>query len=787
MKKLGYFLAAIFALGLIYAIPANAATFTVTNTNDTGAGSLRQAITDANAATTADTIVFDASFNSARTITLATALTITGSQTNTLTITGPGANLLSVSGNNAVRVFQINSGAVVSISGITITGGNLATTGSGGGINMISATVALTNLAVTGNSAAVYGGGIYQEGGQLNIANCTISNNIASGGTDFTQGGGLYTSFPAVTTISNSIISGNQARGTVTRGGGIYILTALMTITNSIITGNSATSEGGGIYFQGNQPSNSLNISDTTVSDNTVNPDRSANSIATGGGIYLSSIALTSPATITRSTISGNRALCPSTASNCGRGGGIYTNADSLNLVNSTVSGNASDNQGGGIYDAAGGSSGSPLNVSSSTIVNNTATFSGGGLYVQSGNPMNSLRNSIVANNTSGGTGQDISGTINSGGYNLIRNTTGATVTGTTTGNLIGVDPFLDIVLRSNGGATRTHALRFNSPAIDAGDPANPAATDQRGLTRPVAIRTATARVDIGAYERQTADRTIPEPFDFDGDGKADISVFRPSTNVWYLQRSLSGATATTFGATNDLIAPADFDGDGRADIAVFRPSNGTWYRTNSSSGQLNAVQFGQAGDLPRPGDFDGDERADIAVFRPSNGTWYYIQSSNNQARGIQFGQSGDVPVIVDFDADGKSDIAVFRPSNGYWYWIRSSDNQARFEAFGQSGDIPLSGDFNGNGRSDLAVFRPSNGFWYVARPTGTPAQNFEATPFGISSDVPVPADYDDDGKTDLAVFRSGVWYVRQSSSSNIFVTNFGLSSDKAIPSAFGN
>jgi hypothetical protein len=116
----------------ISAVNASAATFTVTNTNNAGAGSLRQAITDANAAAGADTIVFSSLFNSAQTITVATTLVIDGVN-DTLTITGPGSNLLTVSGNNAVQVFSVSSGEITTISGITVAQGNAIPTGSGGG------------------------------------------------------------------------------------------------------------------------------------------------------------------------------------------------------------------------------------------------------------------------------------------------------------------------------------------------------------------------------------------------------------------------------------------------------------------------------------------------------------------------------------------------------------------------------------------------------------------------------------------------------------------------------
>jgi len=101
---------------------------------------------------------------------------------------------------------------------------------------------------------------------------------------------------------------------------------------------------------------------------------------------------------------------------------------------------------------------------------------------------------------------------------------------------------------------------------------------------------------------------------DFDGDGRTDISVFRPSDRVWYLNQSTQGFSATHFGLSTDKSTPADYDGDGKTDIAVFR--DGVWYWLNSSNGNFQAVQFGQAGDIPVPADFTGDGRAELRVSR---------------------------------------------------------------------------------------------------------------------------------------------------------------------------
>ena len=265
-------------------------------------------------------------------------------------------------------------------------------------------------------------------------------------------------------------------------------------------------------------------------------------------------------------------------------------------------------------------------------------------------------------------------------------------------------------------------------------------------------------------------------PFDFDGDGKSDVSVFRPDNGAWYLQQSANGFTGLQFGVSTDKIVPADYDGDGKTDVAVYR--NGTWYLNRSQLG-FTGIAFGEGNDVPQPADFDGDGKAELAVFRPSNGTWYVLNLATNQFIAYQFGASTDKPVVGDYDGDGKADYVVFRPSNGTWYLQRSTAGFIGVQ-FGDATDKPVVADYDGDGKTDLAVFRQSNGTWYLLRSTA----GFTGVQFGISTDLPTPADYDGDGKADVAVFRSGTWYLNRSTAGFTGV-DFGATTDKPVPNAF--
>lgn len=297
------------------------ATFTVLNTDDAGAGSLRQAILDSNALAGADSITFDtAAFGTPQTITLTTGeLSIA----EAVTITGPGADLVTVSGNNATRVFNIDapgSASSIKIEAISIAFGK-STAGKGGGILNVDEALTLSDCNVVSN-AAVAGGGIFIQmaAGSLSLANCIVSGNVTSTTGDG-YGGGIAVDYASVVAIDRCTVSNNSANN----GGGIgFHRGGSLSLTNSSVNGNSA-SGGGGLFFFGSDGIGML-IRNSTISGNF--------SSGTGGGIYGRACALLlQNSTVTRNenrlSSSGIRILAENKALN-------------LAIESSIVSGNLS-------------------------------------------------------------------------------------------------------------------------------------------------------------------------------------------------------------------------------------------------------------------------------------------------------------------------------------------------------------------------------------------------------------------------------------------------------------
>ena len=255
-----------------------------------------------------------------------------------------------------------------------------------------------------------------------------------------------------VTLSGMTIQGGNIQKGD---GGGVENL-ANLTLSNVIITGNQASGNGGGV-----------------------------------------SNASTGTLTITGSTINGNTAA--------GNGGGVSNAGGALTILNSTINGNIAGTAGGGVYQNGGTTLlNNVTDAANVADINANGSGDGGGVFTAAG--AFNVANTIIANNqdmSPTAASPDCAGTLTSQGYNLIQSTAGCTISGTTTGDVLGQDPQLG-PLQLNGGTTPTQALGAYSPAVEAGNPATPGsggsaclATDQRGITRPQGLT-----CDIGAYEQ---------------------------------------------------------------------------------------------------------------------------------------------------------------------------------------------------------------------------------------------------------------------------------------------
>ncbi len=277
--------------------------------------------------------------------------------------------------------------------------------------------------------------------------------------------------------------------------------------------------------------------------------------------------------------------------------------------------------------------------------------------------------------------------------------------------------------------------------------------------------------------------------FDFDGDGKSDLSVRRTGTGGWINLGSTNNLITTLLVGDQNMDewpVPADYDGDGRTDAAVFQNGSGNWYILPSTTGSSYGLAFGQPGDQPVPADYDGDGKTEIGVFRPTDGSWRMLNIYSHAGSGVFWGTSGDKPVVGDYDKDGKADIAIWRPATATWHVIKSSDGTFFVSQLGESVDQPVPADYDGDGQTDLAVFHPSTSVWTILRSSDGVQLTRQ---WGRGTDRLAPADYDGDGKCDLAVWRpsTSTFYILKSSDGLSFSKKWGSNAlgDFPVASAY--
>ena len=450
---------------------ASRAAITVTNNNDEGPGSLRQAILDA---APGETITLPAG-----TYTLTSAdLSINKS----MTITGHGAGDTIVRAGGPYRVFSVSGvGSEVTIGGVTIRDGQEL---SGGGVLNEDAALTLRDVEVTNNVADADG-----EPGKF--------GGIATGGGVYNKNGTLHLVDSEVTANKASAVGGSGNHGGIAEGGGVASM-GDFTIDGSIVAANTADARGG----QG--PSNTSQFG----------------GIALGGGVY----AIESPASLSASAMSGN--LADSSAGPGGSFAGISTGGGLLILATSsqaaltkmTIAANEARGLGGGGTVEGGGISyeagaGAALTVSSTTLAGNSAdgaSGAGGNLFWAAPSPPQ-FRNTIVSGGVGPAGSENCAQKVESLGFNL---ETSDQCGFSTPGDQIDKDPQLG-PLQDNGGPTPTMALASTSPAVDQGS-ASGQVTDQRGVLRPIDFPSipnssvpGADGADVGAFELQPSNEFV--------------------------------------------------------------------------------------------------------------------------------------------------------------------------------------------------------------------------------------------------------------------------------------
>jgi hypothetical protein len=430
---------------------------------------------------------------------------------HSISIDGPGQDALTVSEanpTNGFRIFTVDQGATVAISDLTVTNGqsyDFASRGEGGGL-LNDGTLTLSNTTFSGN-AAIYGGAIY-NGGTLTVSNSVLSGNTASANGMIDGGDGGAIDNHGTLTVSNSILSGNAAKDE--NGSAINSTSSNpLTITDTSISGNTGLASVVSVEDQSGTPGT------TTISNCTITSNSSlVNGILGFDGLEDVAISNSSITDNTGAGSGGSRALCPvirnsatltvsnSTINGNTSGTGIY-NFGTVTVSGSTISGNESGQGAGGI-DNTPLTSGVSVRLFNCTISNNTGSSAhptGSQLYTEKA--AIELHNTIISGDGSQpNLFADNGGTVVSDGYNLSNDDGSGFLTGP--GDLINTDPMLG-PLQDNGGPTQTMALLPGSPAVNAGDPTNAPAYDQRGPGFPRIVQ---GMMDIGAFQTQVGAAT---------------------------------------------------------------------------------------------------------------------------------------------------------------------------------------------------------------------------------------------------------------------------------------
>ncbi|RKT44470.1 choice-of-anchor Q domain-containing protein [Thiocapsa rosea] len=602
---------------------AHAATFTVTNLNDSGLGSLRQAIRDANAnvQTGADTIRFQAGLRGD--IVLLTQLP---SISRDLNIVGPGADTLTIFPNRQSDGLVIRSDRTVTISGLRITNARIGVNNDG--------ILTVNNCEISGN----FSSGLSNRGynARLTLNRSLVSENRGRGINNEVGGSLIVNESTLVDNITTSSFG----------GGGIYSSNSatMLTVINSTLNGNSAPNGPGGGVTMGS--ANNVTFYNNTLSGNTA---ERGGALSVSGGLA-----------VANSTITGNLATR--------EGGGIYVDGV-LFISNSIVAGNRTTAMGNtgieiirpstrGTFTSRGYNLFGQNGVSGLTNVTPSA-----GDLILSG----SIATAVVALSNNGGptrTHLPVSGgpAVNGGSNSLIPAGVGRDQRGAprvTGGNVdigsveLGVPPRADHVGLHNPGAG-AFFLRYSHSggAADASFRFGPSGSDWRPLTG-----------------------------DWNGNGQDTVGLYDPARGVFYLRNTIGGGVADLsfgFGPSGRAWRPlsGDWNGNGRAGVGLYDPATGSFFLRNTLGGGAAdyGFRFGPAGRnwIPLSGDWDGDGRTTIGLYDPLDGTFHLRNSLSGGVASVsfRFGPAGRnwVPLSGDWNGDGQTTIGLYDPVSGSYY-----------------------------------------------------------------------------------------------------------------------
>jgi hypothetical protein len=666
--------------------------------------------------------------------------------TRTLTINGHGSTLTTTPAAGSFRLLYVYASALT-LNDLTVQSIVLPN-GADGAIYNDNGTLTINRSMITGTRVVSGGSG----GGTITsracspavLGSCTASSratlNVADTAFDNNESRSTSSAFGAGAGI-NTYAVGNGAINTTT-------------ITRSRFYANTATNQGAAVS---NAAYDNGATSTTTIdrSSMTNNTTTGGTTPAFGGGLsnFVGKVYTTGAANAVASMTITNTTIASNTAANSGAGdgygGGIFNEVDC------------------GFQVSCGGGAASNLALTNVTVYGNASgSDSGGGrgagIWANDNDPTGSVtltvRDSLIAGNEANGVIANcriLNSTVNALGYDIASD---ASCSGSFN---VFTEAQIHLAPLNYSSFTDYQAPYWGSAAID--KVACGVAVDQLGTSRPQGVA-----CEVGAIEVFPPGRRAVS--DFDGDGRSDPGIFRPTVNpnpLWYAPLSGGGPPFQIYFANaGDVPVAGDYDGDGKADAVIWRPSTGLWYgpRTGAATIVIQLV-LGQNGDIPVPCDYDGDGAIDPAIYRPSSGLWFGTRADGqtvvlNTNLGLR---AGDIPVPADYDGDGKCDPAIMRPGVGpggtnLWFGVLSGGGIFQIY-FGAAGDIPVPADYDGDGKADAVIFRPSTGLWYGPR-TGA-AQIVTQMFLGHSGDIPVPGDYDGSGANGPAIYdpSTGMFY----------------------------